>query len=43
MSSQDWEKINYLEYRSVCADVPTGSETEAANEAGAQVGEDVPV
>ena len=43
MSSQDWEKINYLEYRSVCADVPTGSETEAANEAGAEVGEDVPV
>ena len=34
---------NYLKYSSVCANVPTGGETEATNEAGAEVGEDVPV
>lgn len=32
-----WSKITCLEYGSVSADVTTGGETEATNEAGAEV------
>ena len=35
--------MNYLEYGSVSANVPTGGEAETANEAGAEIREDIAV
>merc|ERR1719211_471269 len=44
LPSNVWSSsVDSLEYCSVCANVSTGGEAESTNEAGAEVGEDVPV